>query len=123
MHPFGATFPPLDLVKEAVFLKVSARAEGVNNIAPIIYLQFSDADGFKTNAKMPSNKIENSTEFRDYYFDLKDIYQQNEPEKHKVNGALINNLQFLVNPGEDPGYTGKIYIREIKIVPAASVVK
>lgn len=115
--PFGATFPPIDLIIAEVRLKVSARAEGLDSsITPVIYMQVDDVDGYQANAKRPFNKIENSTEFKDYYFDLKDIYVQSSPKKHKVNGALINSLKFFINPGQT-GYTGKIFIKEIKVVP------
>lgn len=117
-HPFGATFPPIDLIKEEVVLKISARAEGKDGSEPTLYLQFDDANGYQANAKRPAHKILNSAEYQDYYFDLKDIFAQSTPTKHKVNGALINSLKFFINPGEEPGYTGNLYIREIRIVPA-----
>lgn len=117
-NPFGATFPPIDLIKEEVSLKISARAEGLDSsltgAIPELHLQVDDATGVRADSKRPMNKIENSKEFKDYYFGLKDIYVQNEPKK-KVNGALINSIKFFVNPN---GYTGRIYIREIKVVPA-----
>jgi hypothetical protein len=118
--PFGATFPPIDLIKEDVVLKVSARAEGKDGTVPVLYLQVDDANGYQANAKRPFNKIENSEEFTDYYFDLKDIYLQSDPKKHKVNGALINSLKFFINPGE-AGYSGKIFIKEIRVISAKQV--
>ena len=114
--PFGATFPPLDLIKAKMMLKISARAEGVNGDEPVVYLQVDDASGYKADAKRPFQKIENSEAFKDYYFDLRDIYVQSVP-KHSVNGAMINSVKFFINPGQK-GFTGKIYIREIKLVPA-----
>jgi len=122
-HPFGATFPPIDLIKEPVMLKVIARAESKDTSSAVLYVQLVDADGFMTNAKLPFNKIENSTEFKEYFFDLRDIYNQSVPEKHKVNGALINTLQFFVNPGQTPGFNGIIYINEIRVVPAPPITK
>jgi hypothetical protein len=117
-HPFGATFPPIDLIKEPVLLKISARADSKETTPAVLQVQLIDADGYKTNAKLPLNTIENTAEFKDYFFDLRDIYTQNTPEKHKVNGALINGLQFFINPGETSGYSGIIYIQEIRVVPA-----
>ncbi len=115
--PFGATFPPIDLLKETVQLKISARAVGLDStVTPVLYLQVDDVEGYKSNAKWPSQTIENSESFKDYYFDLKDIYVQNSPKKHKVNGTMINSLKFFINPGQT-GYTGQIFIKEIKIVP------
>jgi len=115
--PFGATFPPIDLIKEAVMLKISARAEAADSIgSPTLYVQFEDAEGYKTNVKWPSNTIENSAEYKDYYFDLTAIYTQVTPKKHKVNGALVNSIKFFINPGQK-AYTGLIYIKEIKIIP------
>jgi hypothetical protein len=122
-HPFGATFPPIDMIKEPVMLKVIARAESKDTVAAVLHVQLVDADGYKTNAKLPLNKIENSTEFKEYFFDLRDIYNQSQPEKHKVNGALINGIQFFINPGEMPGYNGMIYISEIRVVPAPPLSK
>lgn len=118
---FGATFPPIDLLAEEVAIKVSVRAEGSNGDIPTLYLQVDDANGYQANAKRPFHKIENSGEFKDYYFDMRDIYVQSTPKKHKVNGALINSLKFFVNPGQT-GYTGKIFIKEIRVVPAKSIV-
>ena len=124
--PFGATFPPIDLVKVPSLLKISARSEGIDSAslsttpAPMLYVQVTDADGYQTNAMWPSFKIENSTEFKDYYYDLRGIYNQNTPKKHKVNGTMINSLKFFINPGQTP-YTGKIIIKEIKVVPASAV--
>jgi len=118
---FGATFPPLDLVSEPVMLQVSAMAIGTDTIAPVLYLQLSDANGNLANASMPAHKIVIGNGFLDYYFDLRDIYTQLSP-KRKVNGKLINSLKFYINPGKD-AYTGKILIQEIKIVPANSVGK
>ncbi|MBX9850930.1 MAG: hypothetical protein K2X86_04145 [Cytophagaceae bacterium] len=120
--PFGATFPPIDLLVDEVVLKISARAEGKDGDMPVLYLQVADAGGYQANAKRPFQKIENSGEFKDYYFDLKDIYLQSAPKKHKVNGAMINSLKFFINPGQTP-YTGKIFIKEIKVIPAASAGK
>ncbi|MFL5729953.1 MAG: hypothetical protein ACJ75J_10745 [Cytophagaceae bacterium] len=120
--PFGATFPPLDLTKEEVVIKISARAESVNGDVPALYLQVDDADGYQANAARPVNKIENSEEFKDYYYDLKGMFNQITPKKHKVNAALINSVKLFINPGGS-GYTGKIYIREVRIVPVSSVPK
>ena len=122
-HPFGATFPPIDMIKEPVMLKIIARAESKDTGTAVLHVQLVDADGYKTNAKTPLNKIENSPEFKEYFFDLRDIYNQSQPEKHKVNGALINGIQFFINPGELPGYSGMIYISEIRVVPATPIVK
>jgi len=122
-HPFGATFPPIDLIKEPVMLKVIARGESKDTSSAVLHVQVVDADGYKTNAKVPTNRIQNSAEFKEYFFDLRDIYMQNLPEKHKVNGSLINGLQFFINPGETPGFNGIIYISEIRVVPAPPIAK
>jgi hypothetical protein len=122
-HPFGATFPPVDMVKEPVMLKIIARAEGSDTSSAVLYLQLVDADGYKTNAKLPFNKIEKTAELKEYFFDIRDVYNQSQPEKHKVNGALINGLQFFVNPDQMPGFSGIIYISEIRIVPATPLAK
>lgn len=117
--PFGATFPPLDFTKEKVMIKISARAESldsVNKSEPSVYLQLGDADGNQANAKLPFNKIANSTEFQDYYFDAQDFIQVL-PKKRKVNGAMINGIKVFINPGQS-AYNGKIFIKEIKVVPA-----
>ena len=124
--PFGASFPPIDLTTIEGIIKISARAGAIDSAvapvsAPVLYLELVDGDGYKANAKRPSNTIENSEEFKDYYYDLKGMFVQNSP-KHGVNGAFINSLKFYINPGQS-AYTGKIYIREIKVLPAKSVVK
>jgi hypothetical protein len=120
---FGATFPPIDLVTQPVILRIVARSFGTGLSTAVLHVQFVDADGYKTNAKLPFNRIENSAEFKEYFFDVRDIYNQALPEKHKVNGALINGLQFFINPGETPGYTGMIYISEIRVIPAPPLPK
>jgi hypothetical protein len=120
--PFGGTFPPIDLIKEPLVLKVSARAQGKDGDMPVLYLQVDDAEGHQANGKRPFNKIENSEEFKDYYFDLRDIYVQSIPKKQKVNGAFINSIKFFINPGQT-GYTGQIFIKEVKVVPAGSIPK
>jgi hypothetical protein len=119
---FGATFPPIDLIAKEVALKVSVRAEGENGDMPNLYLQVADVEGYQANSKQLFYKIENTGEFKEYYFDMRDIYNQSFPKKHKVNGALINSLKFFVNPGQTP-FTGKIYIKEIRVVPLPSVGK
>jgi hypothetical protein len=113
--PFGATFPPLDMNKEKVFIKINARSEGKPGEMPTLYLELDDATGYKADAKRPSQQIENSAEFKDYVFDLTDMYYQRAP-KHKVNPALINSIKFFINPGKN-AYTGKIYIKEIRVLP------
>ncbi|HEY8402920.1 MAG TPA: hypothetical protein VIK89_16760 [Cytophagaceae bacterium] len=118
--PFGATFPPLDLIIEPSVLKVSMRAESDDGSIPELHMQVDDAKGYKANGKSPVHKVSNKDEFQDYYFDLRDIYVQMFPKKHKVNGAMINSLKFFINPGQ-AGYTGRIYIKEIKVVPAKDV--
>ncbi len=118
--PFGATFPPIDLISKEVMIKVTARAESADSVMPVLYLQVDDASGYQANANRPFHKIHNSQEFKDYYFDVKDIYTQILPKKHKVNGAMINSLKFFINPGQT-GFTGTIYIKEIKVVPAESM--
>jgi hypothetical protein len=114
--PFGATFPPIDLKKEAVGIKISARAETPDGTMPTLYLQLDDADKYQGNGNRPFHKIENSAVCKEYYFDLKDIFVQSTPKKHSVNGAMINSIKFFINPGQS-GYTGKIFITEIKVVP------
>jgi hypothetical protein len=120
--PFGATFPPIDLLTEEVMIKISARAEGVNGSEPTLHMQVDDANGYQANAKRPSQKIQNSEDFKDYYFDARGIFEQSKPKKHRVNGAMINSLKFFVNPGQGP-FSGKIYIKEIKVVSAKTVQK
>ncbi len=116
--PFGATFPPLDMQTVKLVVKISARAEAKDTVAnptPTLYLQLEDANGAKADAKKPFQVIENSKEFKDYFFDLKDVFVQSMP-KRKVNGTFINSIKFFINQGQ-AGYTGQIYIREIKVVP------
>jgi hypothetical protein len=113
--PFGATFPPLDMSKETLVLKLVARAQSENGVEPVLYMQVGDASGYQANAKRPSQKIANSEEFEEYYFELHDIYQQIEPKKYKVNGAMINSLKFFINLNEEK-FAGEIIIREIKVL-------
>ncbi|MCX6180782.1 MAG: hypothetical protein NT150_02485 [Bacteroidetes bacterium] len=116
--PFGATFPPLDFAKNKVRIKITARAEGKEGDLPTIFLQLDDVSGYKADAKRPSQKIENSEDFKEYYFELNDIFVQKSP-KHAVNSSMINSLKFFINPGLT-GYTGKIHIKEIKIIAVAA---
>ncbi len=116
---FGATFPPIDMIKEAVAIKVSMRAEAKDSTQPVLYLQVEDVNGTKADAKRPFHTVAISSEFKDYYFEMKEVYVQAEPKK-KVNGAMINSLKFFINPGK-PGYIGEIYIKEIKVVSSGEV--
>ncbi len=117
--PFGATFPPIDLLVVPVLLKITARMESESSDTLALYLQVDDASGYKANANRPVNKIGKSSEYQDYYFDLRNIYAQVDPVKHKVNGKMINSLKFFINPGQS-SFTGKLFIKEIKIVPAGA---
>jgi hypothetical protein len=100
-------------------LKISARMESESNDTLWLYLQVDDASGYKANANRPFAKIGKSQEFQDYYFDLRTIYLQADPVKHKVNGKMINSMKFFINPAQNI-FTGKIKIKEIKIVPAGA---
>lgn len=114
--PFGATFPPLDFVTERVMLKVTARVESDNDVEPTLTLVAQDGGGFLANAKAPTITIKNTEDVEDYFFPMEEIFVQNSPVPHKVNGAFINSLQLYINIGGEP-FTGKIFIDEIKIVP------
>jgi hypothetical protein len=116
--PFGANFSPVDMATEPVAIKISARAQGENGATPILHVEAVDMNGNKADAKRPAQTIQNSPEFVDYYFDMKDVFYQNEPKK-KVNGTMISSIKFYITPG----YTGEIYIREIKIVPNSAIPK
>jgi hypothetical protein len=115
--PYGATFPPIDLVTEPLQIKITARAENNEGKSPTMVLMVGDADGYLTNATPPTNTIENSSEFKEYFFDMRNIYMQNTPKKHKVNGKMINTIKVFINPGQ-AAYTGQIFIKEIKVVQA-----
>src|SRR5436189_152018 len=89
-----------------------------------LHYQPTGEEGVQPNSTWPFQKIENSEEFKDYYFDIQDkeIFTQTLPKKHKVNGALINSVKFFINPGQS-AFTGKIFIKEIKVVPAVNIGK
>ncbi len=116
--PFGATFPPLDFITQKVKIKVTARAEGKDGLEPTLQLILVDGNGYETNAVPQIITVKNTDDTEDYYFELtEDVFQQNTPKEHKVNGGLINGLMIVVNP-EGPAYYGKIYVDAIKVVSA-----
>lgn len=117
--PFGQTLPGLDMRGDdktgKLCVKISARSEGED--FPSIALQFDDFAGFQTNAKRPTKRIHKGDEFMDYYFMLNDdVWMQSWPADHAVNACLLSKIMLFINPG-GPAYTGKVFIKEIKIIP------
>ena len=117
--PFGQTLPGLDMRGDEktgkLAVKITARSEGESY--PTLALQFDDFEGFQTNAKRPTKRIHKGDEFKDYYFMLNDdVWVQSWPADHAVNACLLSKIMLFINPG-GPAYTGKLFIKEIKIIP------
>lgn len=115
--PIGQSLPGLDFSNNMA-IKVRAVAEGDDS--PMLCLQLDDMMGFQTNAKRPANRIANDGKIRDYYFPLKGAFVQSWPAPHEVDAKAITKILLFVNPGAAP-YTGKLFIEQIKVVPADSV--
>lgn len=117
--PFGQTLPGLDMRGDdktgKLAIKITARSQGENY--PSLALQFDDFQGFQTNAKRPTKRIHIGDDFKDYYFMLNDdVWVQSWPSDHAVNACLLSKIMLFINPG-GPAYTGKLFIKEIKIIP------
>lgn len=117
---FGADLQLLDFIKEPTGLRIQARAEGKDGDVPLLTVQFDDAEGHQANARRPAARIGNTADYQDYYFDLSNIWAQSWPDDANVNGAIVNKMLFFINPGGS-GYTGKLFIREMQVIPLDSM--
>lgn len=117
---FGAELSLLDMIEDSVVVRITAKADGKDGDVPLLTLQFDDAQGYQANANRPAARIGNTEEYVNYYFPLTDNWIQNWPDNHSVNGAAVNKMLFFVNPGGS-GFTGKIYIKEMRALPIDSM--
>jgi len=60
-------------------------------------------------------KIEESAEFKNYYYNYAGKYDQTYPDVQTVDPSGMRDVIFFVNPGGEP-YTGKIFIDEIEVI-------
>ncbi|MCU0428744.1 MAG: hypothetical protein MUF42_02120 [Cytophagaceae bacterium] len=103
----------------AQIIRVKARAEGA---VADFRIDLKDKSGIVTNASPVINKIEVSSEFKNYFYNYKGKYTQAWPEAQKVNADAIQEVLFFVNPGGNPGpYTGKVIIDEMEVITEAKM--
>lgn len=95
-------------------LKVTARAEG--GMTPTLGISLKDMDGYDTSLDRPSNRIEKSDDYIEYYFNYKNKWTHWEGKK-PVDPAAIIEILFFVNPGQ-MNWTGTIYIDDIEVITA-----
>ncbi len=101
----------LDFTNSPV-LKVTARSEGAT--VPTLGISLKDMDGFDTSLDRPSQKIEKSDEYIEYYFNYNKKWTHWEGKK-PVDPAGIIEILFFVNPGQ-MNWTGTIYIDDIQVI-------
>ncbi len=105
-------------------LKVTARSEGAT--VPTLGISLKDMDGFDTSLDRPSQRIERSDEYVEYYFNYNRKWTHWEGKK-PVDPAAIIEILFFVNPGQ-MNWTGTIYIDDIQVItldemPSADEIK
>jgi hypothetical protein len=115
---FGRAFEEMDFNKAQV-VRVKARAEGGS---PLLRIDFKDKNGYVTNGSPVQNKIEESTEFKDYFYNYRGKYTQAWPDKQIVDPSGIKETLIFINPG-GAGFTGTIFIDEIEVIDDAKYEK
>ena len=109
---FGRGFKAIDFTKTPV-IKIRAKLQGEKPAT--LRVDLKDDNGYGTNAKPVSVKMESGTDFADYYFDFTDKFVQSYPDAQTVNPQSIVELLFFVNPGGSP-FTGALVIDEINVM-------
>lgn len=102
----------IDFSKTPV-LRVKARMIGGQ--VPQIGISLKDLDGYDTNMDRPSQRIQKSPEYQEYYFNFSGKWKQTWPDKKEVNSTSINELLFFVNPGQ-MNWTGTLFIDDIEAI-------
>lgn len=98
----------------APVLKVTARVEN-SRMIPMVGISLKDMDGNDTNLDRPSQRIQKSDNYQEYYFNFTGKWKQIWPMKADVNPASIAEILFFVNPGQ-MNWTGTIYIDDIQVI-------
>jgi hypothetical protein len=115
----GKAIEAMNFNAGAQIIRIRARAEGA---VPDFRIDLKDKSGLVTNASPVINKIEVSSEFKNYFFNYKGKYTQAWPDAQKVNAEAIQEVLFFVNPGGNPApYTGKVIIDEIEVITEAKM--
>jgi len=108
---FGRSINEMDFTK-AQIVRIKARAEGGE---PMLRIDFKDKNGHTTNEFPAVNKILETPDYKDYYYNYSGKYSQTYPDKQTVDPTGMKDLIGFVNPG-GPGFIGKIYIEEIEVI-------
>lgn len=108
---FGRAFNEMDFNK-AQIVRIKARSEGGS---PLLRVDFKDKNGYVTNGSPVINKIQESTEFKDYFYNYRGKYTQSWPDKQTVDASGIKEVLMFINPGGE-AFTGKIFIEEIEVI-------
>jgi len=110
---FGRAIDELDFTK-AQILRVKARAEGGGG-EPLLRIDFKDKNGHITNAVPLIMKIQESAEYKNYYYNYDGHYAQTYPDNQTVDPSGMKDILGFINPGGTP-YVGKIYIEEMEVI-------
>jgi hypothetical protein len=108
---FGRAINQMDFTK-AQIVRVKARAEGGT---PNLRMDYKDKNGHTTNEFPLIMKIDESSEFKNYYYNYAGKYSQTYPDVQTVDPTGMKDVIFFVNPGGEP-FTGKIFIDEIEVI-------
>jgi hypothetical protein len=110
---------------ESDVLKVTARATGSNS-TPALGISLKDTDGNDTSLDRPTNRIELSDEYVEYYYNYNRKWTHWEG-KRAVDASGIIEILFFVNPGQ-MNWTGTIFIDKVEVItqeemPSADEIK
>jgi hypothetical protein len=108
---FGRAFDEMDFNK-AQIVRIKARSEGGS---PLLRVDFKDKNGYVTNGSPVINKIQESSDFKDYFYNYRGKYTQSWPEAQTVDPSGIKEVLMFINPGGE-AFTGKIFIEEIEVI-------
>ena len=109
---FGRGFKTIDFNKTPI-VKVSFKS---SDVPGNLRVDLKDIDGNVTNAKPVVMDFQTGTDYVDYYFDFTGKFEQGFPSVRTVNPSQIIEMIFLVNPGGATGYSGTVYMKDIKAI-------
>jgi len=108
---FGRSIEEMDFTK-AHIVRVKARAEGGT---PNLRIDFKDKNGHTTNEFPAVNVIQETPDYKNYYYNYDGKYSQTYPDRQTVDPTGFKDVIGFINPGGPP-FTGKIYIEEIEVI-------
>lgn len=94
---------------------IELKAKVVGDQAAQLRVDLVDFSGNVTNGDAVEHTITNDGVYRTYTFDYQDKMFQGWPVATKVDSRFVNELMLFLNPG-GPGFTGQLFIDEVKIL-------